>query len=94
MAMDTSRFRKSKDFGRWTWTSVSKRYPGSGSDMHWCTAASDGSIFFVDDDGENFGGEWNFAHLLRATGMPPHHVLENVSDFPEIKRMDTPGKYA
>ena len=91
---EIGRFRKSRDFGRWRWTTAAERYPGSGSDMHWCTAARDGGVFFVDDDGENFGGPWNFAHLLRARGTPPHHRLEPVSRFPELRRADTPHKFA
>lgn len=94
MASEPVKFRKSADFGQWRWTSVATRYPGSGSDMHWCTAASDGSIFFVDDDGRNFGRKWNFAHLLQAKGTPPDFALREVTDFPEIIRPETPNVHA
>lgn len=68
------------------WTGEAKRYPGSGSDMHWWTWGDDDALYFVDDDGANFGRPWNFAHLLRATGTYPDFKLEEVSDFPDLKR--------
>ena len=68
------------------WTGPPVRYPGTGSDMHWWTWGDDDAIYCVDDDGHNFGGAWNFAHLLRVTGMPPHHEVEEVSAFPGLQR--------
>ena len=71
------------------WLSESSRYPGTNSDMHWWTWGDDDALYFVDDDGENFGLPWNFAHLLRATGTPPDHIVEEVSAFPELVRPQT-----
>jgi hypothetical protein len=68
------------------WLDDAMRYPGSGTDMHWCAWGSDGALYVVDDDGANFGQPWNFAHFLRVTGMPPHHHVEEVSLFPDLKR--------
>lgn len=79
-------FQHSTVLGGWQWTTASDRYPGTNSDMHWCAQAADGSHWFVDDDGWNFGRRWNFAHLLLATGKPPHHELVEVTDFPELVR--------
>ena len=71
------------------WLNESSRYPGTNSDMHWWTWGDDDALYFVDDDGENFGLPWNFAHLLRATGMPPDHVVEEISAFRELIRPQT-----
>ena len=68
------------------WLGPAVRYPGTHTDMHWHAWADDGALYVVDDDGENFGGPWNFAHLLRVTGTPPHHRVEEISLFPELKR--------
>ena len=68
------------------WTGPAHKYPGSGTDMHWHTWGSDGALYVVDDDGSNFGLPWNFAHLLRVTGQPPHHKVEEVSRFPGLNR--------
>ncbi len=71
------------------WQGSARRYPGTGSDMHWHTWGDDDALYFVDDDGKNFGLPWNFAHLLRATGTPPDFRLEEISSFPELKRPST-----
>ena len=70
------------------------RYPGTGSDMHWWTWAADNTLLVADDDGENFDGPSNYAHLLRITGIPPHHKVETVSDFVDIpfRKMIPEGK--
>ncbi len=68
------------------WRGTASRYPGSGTDMHWCAWGADGALYCADDDGENFGNPWNFAHFLRVTGTPPHHHVEEVSLFPQLKR--------
>lgn len=70
-------------------TGPAVKYPGSGTDMHWWTWGADGEIYVVDDDGSNFGLPWNFAHLLRVTGMPPDHKVEEISRFPGLKRHGT-----
>ena len=70
------------------WLTASSRYPGTNSDMHWWTWGDDGELYFVDDDGHNFGLPWNFAHLLKATGTPPHHTVTEISAFPELARPD------
>lgn len=68
------------------WTAPAARYPGSGTDMHWWTWGDDDALYFVDDDGANFGLPWHFAHLLRATGDYPNFTLEEVTRFPDLKR--------
>lgn len=71
------------------WLTESSRYPESRTDMHWWTWGDDGALYFADDDGENFGLPWNFAHLLKATGTPPTHTVEEISAFPELVRPET-----
>lgn len=66
-------------FGQWRWTSEPHRYPGTGSDMHWWTWAKDGSLIVVDEDGQNFGNPWSFGHVLRVTGTPPNHHVEEIA---------------
>jgi hypothetical protein len=68
------------------WVGPASRYPGTGTDMHWYAWAADDAVYVVDDDGENFGNGWNFAHFLRITGTPPNHHVEELSTFPELKR--------
>lgn len=68
------------------WAGEPAKYPGTGSDMHWCAWGDDDAMYFVDDDGANFGSKPNFANLLRATGTPPNFKLELVSQFPGLKR--------
>ena len=62
------------------------KYPGTATDMHWWTWGADGNLYVVDDDGRNFGNPWNFAHLLRVSGMPPAHKVEEISRFPGLGR--------
>jgi hypothetical protein len=66
------------------WSSEPFRYPGSGSDMHWWTWGIDDAIYVLDDDGKNFGGPINYAHVLKVNGIPPNHKIETVTDFMEI----------
>ena len=55
--------------------------------MHWHAWADDGALYCVDDDGENFGGRWHYAHFLRVTGTPPwDYRVEEISLFPELRR--------
>ena len=68
------------------WLAPASKYEGTRTDMHWHAWADDGALYCVDDDGDNFGGPWNFAHLLRVTGTPPEHHVEEISLFPELKR--------
>ena len=63
------------------WSSKPFRYPGTASDMHWWTWGIDDAIYTVEDDGENFGGRYWYAHILKVTGMPPNHKVETVTDF-------------
>jgi len=72
------------------WTGEPTRYPGSGTDMHWWTWGDDDALYFVDDDGSNFGARWHYAHFLRATGTPPNFTLEEVSLLPELRREGLP----
>lgn len=71
-----SRFIKS-----FTFTSEPVRYPGSGSDMHWWTWGIDGNVYVIDDDGSNFSGKSWYAHLLKSSGTPPDHHVEEITDF-------------
>lgn len=66
------------------WTSEPYKYPGTGSDMHWWTWGIDDAVYVLDDDGKNFGGPINYAHVLKVTGIPPLHKAETVTDFMEI----------
>jgi hypothetical protein len=68
------------------WTAPAASYPGTGSDMHWHAWGADDALYFADDDGSNFGRPWNFAHFLKATGSPPHFTLEELHDFPQLRR--------
>jgi len=68
------------------WAGPALRYPGSGSDMHWWAWGDDDALYFVDDDGRNFGSDYYFANLLRATGQPPDFKLELVSQFSGLRR--------
>jgi hypothetical protein len=54
--------------------------------MHWWAWADDDAIYAVDDDGANFGLPWHFGHLLRITGIPPHHEVSEVSRYPGLRR--------
>lgn len=79
-------YRASEILAGIEWTGPPYKYPGTHTDMHWQTWADDGALWVVDDDGENFGNPWNFAHLLRVTGTPPNHQVEEISRFPELQR--------
>jgi len=70
-------------------TAPASKYPGTGTDMHWWTWGADGNIYTVDDDGKNFGEPWNFAHLMQVTGLPPNHVVKEISRFPGLKRFSS-----
>lgn len=79
---------------KFEFTSAPSRYPGTGSDMHWWTWGPDNAVYVADDDGENFGGPSNYAHVLKITGIPPNHEVETVTDFMDIpfRRMIPEGK--
>jgi len=84
--MRTLRYPPSTIVAGLEWLAPARKHPGTGSDMHWHAWGDDDALYFVDDDGKNFDLPWNFAHLLRATGMPPDVHLEEVSAFPELVR--------
>lgn len=89
MATETARvlpYPRSTVLDGLEWLGPAQKYPGTGSDMHWHAWGDDDALYFVDDDGANFGLPWNFAHLLRATGTPPDIHLEEISAFPELIR--------
>jgi hypothetical protein len=77
-------YPKSDLIDSFEWTSEPYKYPGTGSDMHWWTWGIDDAIYVLDDDGKNFGGPINYAHVLKVTGIPPGHKVETVTDFMEI----------
>lgn len=77
-------YPKSKLIAKFEWTSKPYSYPGTGSDMHWWTLGADSALYVLDDDGSNFNGARNYAHLLKITGIPPKHKVETVTDFMEI----------
>lgn len=83
------RFRDSQVLAGMTWTSDSSRYPGTNSDMHWATWASDGAVYTVDDDGKNFDSPWTFGQLMRVDGTPPDHTVSLVTQFPSLVRPDS-----
>jgi hypothetical protein len=78
------RYLKSDLIVKFEWISEAHKYPGTGSDMHWWTIGMDSALYVVDDDGSNFGGPENYAHLLKITGTPPNHRIETVNDFIDI----------
>jgi hypothetical protein len=84
------RFRRSALFSGWEWVTESSRHEGTNSDMHWLAWTENGELFAVDDDGQNFGSPWNFANLMRVEGTPPYHVVNLVSQFPELVRPEDP----
>ncbi|TAE27159.1 MAG: DUF4185 domain-containing protein [Cytophagales bacterium] len=89
----TITYPESDLIARFSWTGEPYKYPGTGSDMHWWTLGIDNALYVVDDDGSNFGGPANYAHLLKITGIPPAHRVETVTDFMEIpfrKMLPTP----
>lgn len=63
------------------WTSQPSKYPGTASDMHWWTWGIDDAIYTLEDDGDNFGGRYWYAHILKVTGTPPNHKVETFTDF-------------
>jgi hypothetical protein len=63
------------------WRSTPYKYPGTASDMHWWTWGIDDHIYTLEDDGENFGGRYWYAHILKVVGIPPNHKVETVTDF-------------
>jgi hypothetical protein len=77
----TIKYTQSKFIQSFTWTGEPVRYPGTASDMHWFSWGVDDAIYVVDDDGSNFGGPQNYAHVLKITGTPPNHQVETVTDF-------------
>jgi Domain of unknown function (DUF4185) len=78
------RYPRSGIFPALEWLDEAHKYPGSGTDMHWWTWGADGALFLVDDDGSNFGLPPGWKHLLRVTGTPPNHHVEEISSFPEL----------
>lgn len=74
-------YPQSKLIKRLIWESEPSKYEGTGTDMHWWTWGIDSSVYVIDDDGANFGGPGWYAHLLKATGVPPNHTVETVNDF-------------
>ncbi|MDX2195896.1 MAG: hypothetical protein NW207_05720 [Cytophagales bacterium] len=69
---------------KFEWTASPSKYPGTGSDMHWWTWGVDDAIYVVDGDGQNFDKKSNYAHLLKVTGTPPEHKVEEVNDFTSV----------
>lgn len=67
------------DYGTFRWTSAPYKYSGTGSDMHWWAWTSDGALLIIDEDGRNFDGPWSFGHVLRVTGTPPAHRVEEIA---------------
>ncbi|MDX1932280.1 MAG: hypothetical protein SFU56_06720 [Capsulimonadales bacterium] len=80
---------------RLRWTSEPSRYPGTGSDMHWWAWRRDGSIIVVDEDGRNFDGPWCFGHVLKVTGTPPRHRVEEIAVLDNLGLKDgvVPGEH-
>lgn len=74
-------YPRSELIRKFEWTAEPSKYPGTGSDMHWWTWGIDSNVYVVDDDGQNFRGPSWYAHLLRVTGVPPHHQVSTVTDF-------------
>jgi len=71
----------SKYIGGFEWTSKPSKYPGTASDMHWWTWGIDDEIYSLEDDGENFGGPYWYAHILKIKGTPPNHQVSTLTDF-------------
>jgi len=66
---------------KFEWTSEPSKFSGTASDMHWWTWGIDDAIYTLDDDGDNFGGRYWYAHILKVTGTPPNHKVETLTDF-------------
>ncbi|MEO5602081.1 MAG: hypothetical protein ABIR06_14265 [Cyclobacteriaceae bacterium] len=45
---------------------------------------ADDAVYMADDDGKNFDGPWNYAHVLKITGIPPNHQVETVTFLIDI----------
>ncbi|TAG40960.1 MAG: DUF4185 domain-containing protein [Cytophagia bacterium] len=78
------KYPESNLIAKFEWTTDPEKYPGTGSDMHWWTWGIDDAIYVIEDDGSNFGGPGNYAHLLKVTGVPPKHKVETITDFMDI----------
>ena len=63
------------------WTNEPSKFSRTASDMHWWTWGIDDAIYALEDDGENFGGRYWYAHILKVTGIPPNHKVETLTDF-------------
>ncbi len=74
-------YPKSKLIQKFEWASEPAKYPGTASDMHWWTWGMDDAIYTLEDDGENFGGRYWYAHILKATGTPPNLRVQTLTDF-------------
>ena len=74
-------YPKSALIQKFEWTSEPFKYPGTASDMHWWTWGIDDAIYTLEDDGDNFGGRYWYAHILKVTGMPPEFKVETLTDF-------------
>lgn len=74
-------YSKSKLIKKLEWSSEPYKYPGTASDMHWWTWGIDDSIYTLEDDGDNFGGPYWYAHILKVDGIPPNHTVKTVTDF-------------
>ena len=83
-----SPYPDSEMFSGLEWTSESSRYPGTGQDMHFWAWGGDDALYVVSCDGANFGLPWARGALVRATGVPPNHKVEQVSDFPGFALRD------
>ena len=75
------KYPKSDLIEKLEWVSKPYKYPGTASDMHWLTWGIDDAIYSLDDDGDNFGGRYWYAYILKVTGMPPNHTVESLIDF-------------
>ena len=75
------KYPKSSLIEKLEWVSTPYKYPGTASDMHWWTWGIDDAIYTLDDDGDNFGGRYWYAHILKVTGTPPKHKVETLTDF-------------
>jgi len=74
-------YPKSNLIEKLEWVSEPNKYPGTASDMHWWTWGIDDAIYTLDDDGDNLGGRYWYAHILKITGTPPNHTIKTLTDF-------------
>ena len=79
---------------KFEFTAAPARYAGTGTDMHWWTIGKDSAVYIIDDDGSNFNGPANYAHLLKIIGIPPYHTVTTINDFESIpfRKMIPKGK--